>query len=451
MPSPRLLAVTALVALGGLAGLISAGGAGSEAAPEARKPASDVRGGLVSNPGSEAGPIARENAQAGAEEWRIAPARAAAKGLAAYAGASSVAPGELVPVFLRGAGAAQVRAFRLGWYGGDGARQVWQGTLQAQAQSGPPAGWQSTGSLDTTNWPEGAYLVRLDLGKASRYLPLTVTSVPSQGSASDRVVVLTSPMTWAATNRNGSVGEGREVTLNRPLLTGAGAGALATEAGLIAQIERTGTDVVYLTDTDLTASPKLLEGATAVLVAGESRYWTPKLRGSVRAAVADGTDLAFFGAGSAGVTALPDQADARSFTVAAGSGAKLTGSVATCEAVGSTGLTITDPSWWGFGGAQVSSGQVLKGLVSGRLDQVQASAPAQVVGSADLACGDVQATSYVERPSGATVFNAGTAAWGCTVTGFCLDGQGKRVKADAQAQEIAALVTRNVVTTFAGP
>lgn len=448
VPSPRLLAVTALVALGGLAGVISAGGDGSDSSADAGRPTSNVRGGLVSNP-AEAPPvdIAAENERTGDQGWRIAPARGTAKGLAAYAGAVSVTPGSKVPLYLKGKGTVDARAFRLGWYGGTGARQVWDGTLQAQPQAGRPSGWQSTAELNTSGWPEGTYLVRLDLGKASRYVPLTVTSKSSSG----RVVVLTSPMTWAATTRTGSVADGKEVTLNRPLPTGSGAGALPAEAGVIAQIERTGTPVVYLTDADLAASPELVNGATAVLVAGESRYWTPKMRASVREAVAAGTNLALFGAGTAGATAVvePD-----AFTTAkAGNPAssRLSGSVAACTTEDTTGLTVQDPTWWGFEGGVLDQGEVLKGLVSGRADKVNASSGAELIGSAELDCGDTQATSYLRRPSGAEVFNVGTGAWACTVSGHCTDSEGRRVKADARAQDIAALVTRNVVTRFATP
>ncbi|MCD5312555.1 N,N-dimethylformamidase beta subunit family domain-containing protein [Kineosporia babensis] len=432
MPSPRLLAVTALVVLGGLAGVISAGGDGeSETPPSAQQPPAKVSGGLVSNPVLD---ISAENQQAGDDSWRIGPARDQAKGLAAYAGTDSAEPGAQVPLYLRGQGTVEARAFRLGWYGGDGARLVWDGTFPAQPQTGPPGDWVSGATLDTSGWPEGSYLVRLDLGKASRFVPLTVTSKQTSG----RVVVLTSPMTAAATTSKGSAAQGREVRLDKPLASSAGP---AAAAGVIAQIENTGTDVVYLTDADLAAAPELLDSARAVLVAGESRYWTAKMRKAVQAS---GADLAFFGANTAGTTATFDSAS-RSFTVRASGNTKLSGAAATCAANGSTGLTVSDAAWWGFEGSQVSEGEVLKGLVSGRLDQ--AAAGAQTIASTTLLCGDTQATSYLDAEP--AVFNAGTEAWGCTVSGFCLDGQGRRVRADARAQEVAAAVTRNITLRFA--
>ncbi|GLY31232.1 N,N-dimethylformamidase beta subunit family domain-containing protein [Kineosporia sp. NBRC 101731] len=445
MPSPRVLAVTALAALGGLAGLFSAGDGGVPASTDAQS----VRGGLVSQ---ASGAVAAENAKTGTRTWRIGTTRAAAQGLTAYAGATSAAPGEKVSLFLRGNGATHARAYRLGWYGGAGARQVWESTFPATAQTGTAANWTSTSSIDTTGWPEGTYLIRLDLGGASRYVPLTVTSARS--GAAGRVVVLTSPMTWAATGRKSSVGKGRTVTLDRPLVTGDGGGGLVADAGLIAQIERTGTDVVYLTDADLAAAPGLIDGATALLVDGDSRYWTAQMRTSVRKAVDAGTNLAFFGAGSAEVNVVRNSTAPRTFTVAAAATAassQLTGSVATCRANWATALTVADPTWWGFEGGSVRNGEVLRRLVSGRLDRVAVPSDASVAASADLACGQTQATTYREKPSGAGVFTAGTQAWACTVSGACTDATGRRIKADARAQQVAALVTRNVVKAFATP
>ena len=44
-----------------------------------------------------------------------------------YAGQASVLPGEPVPLYVSTtARAFRVRAFRMGWYGGDLARLVWQ-------------------------------------------------------------------------------------------------------------------------------------------------------------------------------------------------------------------------------------------------------------------------------------------------------------------------------------
>lgn len=440
VPSPRLLAVIALVALGGLAGLFSAGDSGTAQV-------SAVRGGLMS--GTSALDVAAENQQDGTNGWNISPARAAAKGLTGYAGAVSATAGEAVPLYLKAKGAVRARAFRLGWYDGTGARQVWTGSFQATGQSGAPASWTATGTLDTTGWPEGTYLIRLDHAKASRYVPLTITSGTS---AAGRTVVLTSPMTWAATAKNGSVATARTVRLDRPLATGAGGGGLVAAAGLIAQIERSGTDLVYLTDADLAADPDLLEGASAVLVAGQSRFWTTQMRGALRAALNSGTDLALFGSGTASAAAVLDPTDERSFTVAelaAKAVSGLTASTAACRTSGSTGLTVADASWWGYQGGQVEDGEVLPRLVSGESDQQAAGSGAQLLGSAALGCGDTQATSYLERDSGARVFAAGTEAWACTVTGVCENARGRRVKADPRSQEVAALVTRNVVEAFA--
>lgn len=439
MPSTRLFAVIALIALGGLAAVFGAGGSDTGQVDT-------MRGGLVSGQAGAALDVAAENQQTGTNGWRISPSRAAADGLAGYAGAVSATAGEQVPLYLRARGTVAARAFRLGWYDGVGARQVWAGSFTATGQSGAASTWSQTGTLDTTGWPEGSYLIRLDRAKASRYVSLTITS---GASAAGRTVLLTSPLTWAASDTNGSGAQRRSLRPDRPLTTGAGGGGLVAAAGLIAQIESTGVGLVYLTDADLAAEPDLVDGAEAVLVAGQSRYWTKQMRNSVRAALQSGTDLAVFGAG-AGAGLLTEDADGFTVTDPAVSAAvRLTGVTAACSSTRSTGLTVEDASWWGFAGTGVVDAQVLPRLVSGAADLAPEVVGARTVASAALGCGATQVTSYIDKDSGGQVFNAGTAGWGCTVSGACENARGRRIAADTQAQDVAAAVTRNVVKAFA--
>jgi len=94
---------------------------------------------------------------------------------------------------------------------------------------------RSSNRLPTAGWPEGHYLLRLDSGAASRYVPLTVRSADTRG----RLLVLTSPMTWQAYNgwgggslygptprRPQTVRRSAAVSFDRPYDDGYGAGAL---------------------------------------------------------------------------------------------------------------------------------------------------------------------------------------------------------------------------------
>jgi len=148
---------------------------------------------------SEHRPAARpvpENARPGDPDWEIrhlGPADA----LEAYAGAASVLPGESFPLFVScPSGGFRITAFRLGWYQGTGAREVWRsGPLRAARQrAARPAGptstvradWDRVTEVPTHDWPAGSYLLRLDADAGpQRYVPVTVRPASTAG----RVVI----------------------------------------------------------------------------------------------------------------------------------------------------------------------------------------------------------------------------------------------------------------------
>ena len=87
-----------------------------------------------------------ENSLPGDPHWEIRHL-GAANAIMGYAGAASVLTGQSFPLFVSAISSGfRVRAFRLGWYGGDGARQVWQsGSLRGHRQNAPGL----TGSTNT--------------------------------------------------------------------------------------------------------------------------------------------------------------------------------------------------------------------------------------------------------------------------------------------------------------
>ena len=76
-----------------------------------------------------------ENSRPGDPHWEIRHL-GAADAIEGYAGAASVLTGESFPLFVSTTSAGfRVTAFRLGWYGGDGARRVWRsGPLRGHRQ-----------------------------------------------------------------------------------------------------------------------------------------------------------------------------------------------------------------------------------------------------------------------------------------------------------------------------
>ena len=151
-----------------------------------------------------------ENARPGSRGWRIPTDRVAPEqDLGGYTDAVSVMAGEDVPLRLSSAlGPVTVTAFRLGHYGGTGARLVWRSApLRAGREPMPTAdalgtvrcGWPMATRLRTQGWPEGSYLLRLDAGGKARYVPLTVRSTETRG----RLVLVSAVASYQAYNQWG--------------------------------------------------------------------------------------------------------------------------------------------------------------------------------------------------------------------------------------------------------
>ena len=115
-----------------------------------------------------------ESSLPGDPHWEIRHL-GAADAISGYAGVASVLTGQSFPLLVSTTSSGfRVRAFRLGWYGGDGARQVWQsGSLRGHRQNAPgltgstntvQTEWDPAVEVPTDDWPAGAYLLRLERG-----------------------------------------------------------------------------------------------------------------------------------------------------------------------------------------------------------------------------------------------------------------------------------------------
>ena len=209
----------------------------------------------------------------------------------------------------------RVRAFRMGWYGGDLARLVWTspatpGRYQPGARIVPPgsmavAPWSPSLTVPTAGWPPGSYLLRLDASTGVQsYVPMVIRSPATAG----RVVLVSAVTSYQAYNGWGRYSlyggparsfadRGRRVTFDRPLSYGHGAGAyFQLELPLVAYAERLGLPLAYLTSVDLDLDPGVLAGARAMISEGHDEYWSPAMRTVVTQARDRGMNVAFFGA-----------------------------------------------------------------------------------------------------------------------------------------------------------
>jgi hypothetical protein len=206
-----------------------------------------------------------------------------------------------------------IKVFRMGYYQGSGARLV----QEFKSKPIPALKFHITSqpiSTVTTNWPvswklnvsqltpPGQYLVRLDDGTDSSFVPLTITN---QTSASDMTMV-SSVLTWQAYNQWGGYslykGPNRNrltranvVSFNRPY-DGTGDGQFRyMEYPILKLAEQVGLNLNYVTDLELNQNGSSLARTSSVVLGGHAEYWTTKMREVLQSAVNRGVNLISFG------------------------------------------------------------------------------------------------------------------------------------------------------------
>ena len=257
-------------------------------------------------------PIRAENALPGTTAWQV-PGTDKAE---LYSGEISAAPGDSVELHVSTAFRYRLVVYRLGWYGGDGARQVAclpgcaadeQGQIQPAPVPGEPirANWPVTDILHTgADWTSGDYVVEavLTSGPDAGHAATTffVLRTPA-GAAASEILVQVPVNTWEAYNQWGGKSlydfappRAHAVSFDRPF------GLLAQsplwwELPLVRFLERNGYDVSYQADTDTDRNGTSLLRHRLVIVAGHDEYWSKAMRDAFDRARAEGTNLAFMG------------------------------------------------------------------------------------------------------------------------------------------------------------
>jgi hypothetical protein len=232
-----------------------------------------------------------------------------------YADQHSVLPGRNFDLYVSTTSTSyQVRAFRVGWYGGAQARLVWTSDAQpgsAQADSlfedatrRVYTKWTKSLTVSTENWPEGAYLLRLDAANGhQRYVPMIVRSASAEG----KVLLMHAVATWQAYNLWGGYDlyQGMDgsydsrsyvVSLDRPYDDVGAEKFMVYERAAVVLAERLRLPIAYTTGIDVHTDPSVLKGAKAIFSLGHDEYWTPQQRQYVTAARDAGANLAFLGA-----------------------------------------------------------------------------------------------------------------------------------------------------------
>ena len=215
------------------------------------------------------------------------------------------------------ASAYTITIYRLGYYQGNGARQIATVPLSVQLPQTQPACLRdvATDLFDCGNWAvsatwqvptnavSGVYiadLVRTDTGTGS-HIPFVVRN---DASHSD-VVFQTSDTTWQAYNTYGGASlyqgvnqpRGYKVSYNRPFIdrdtTAQRDYLYANEYPTIRFLEANGYDVSYVSELDVAMGQANLGNHKAYLSVGHDEYWSPSQRDAVTQARDAGVNLMF--------------------------------------------------------------------------------------------------------------------------------------------------------------
>ncbi len=411
-----------------------------------------------------ANPIPAENSRPGDPGWN--DGRSANEGqLDMYASLDSAQAGDTVAVKVSSSvpGPVTAEVYRLGWYGGAGARKLWSaGPFQAVVQPGCPTSpetglvecaWSDTFTFTVgADWVSGLYLIKVKRPDGyKRFAPLVVKD--------DRTAdLLFQPAfhtyqaynTWGGQSLYSSItlpnGKAYQVSYDRPYKDDDGSGqVLRWEVHLARLLEREGYDVTYATNLDFERHEKLLEGIGVFLHGGHDEYWTSLQRERVDQALAGGKlSLVYLGANGAYW---------RVRMLSSSSGQPLRTLVCYKASVGSDPqpgstvrfrdepsphpenalfgtmydgwalipfpLIVSDPEHWLFEGTGLTRGTQLHGLLGYEFDKVMdnGATPAGLRLSMDspavTAEGVPTRSQAVDRtlPSGRLIFSAGSIYW----------------------------------------
>jgi hypothetical protein len=261
-----------------------------------------------------------ENAKPGTGAWVI-PASMSGP-LAAYLTKVSATCGSTVGLKVTSGRPVSVVAYRMGYYQGLGAREIWRRSgVRTVAQPAPTIGgtanghplrmvsaanWSTTLTITVDrNWVPGTYLIKVSDGRYAAYAPLTVRDDTGHKHA---LLIQQATTTWQAYNRYGgrsfyspvTSGSGR-LTFDRPYADGQGSGQfLGLEQGLVFWAESRGFDVTYWTDNDLDQfGGQLAARAGTIFLPGHDEYYSLRMRASLSQAIKRGVNVGNLGANTA--------------------------------------------------------------------------------------------------------------------------------------------------------
>jgi len=270
--------------------------------------------------------IVCENSKPGtpSSQWDVAGGGAGDLTIQGFATDISVNQGQTIYFKIdTNAKAYTIDIYRMGFYGGMGARKVASVTPSARLPQSQPncITNAATNLVDCGNWAVSAswtvpsnatsgiyfaHLIRTDTGGDSH-----IVFVVRNDSSHSAILLQTSDETWEAYNGygggslygpNGEFDTGNrafKVSYNRPFVTRgfafeAASWVFGSEYPLVRWFEANGYDVTYFTGLDAARSGKLIQNHKVYISSGHDEYWSGPQRANVQAAQNAGVNMAFF-------------------------------------------------------------------------------------------------------------------------------------------------------------
>jgi hypothetical protein len=452
--------------------------------------------------------IAVENAKPGTTDWEIRTP-ALAREIEGYASKTSVNRGDSIDLFVNTRDARYtIDVFRMGWYGGAGARRVAGpidrvGIVQDMPAPDPATRliecrWRDPYSLATRDaagaWTSGVYLARLTAhpSNAQSFIVFVVRDDERESA----IVFQSSVTTFAAYNNWGGASlyafnsgdkPARKVSFDRPYamnpygvrLDGASDFLRRWEYNAVRFLEREGYDVTYLTNVDTHERGDAFARHRIVLSVGHDEYWSRPMRLRFEAARDGGTHLAFLSAGNSlwQIRFEPGVNGAANRTIVAYKEAadtedpfatdrnpqnnrlltgrwrdrpvsraeeRLIGVMYAADPVDGD-LVVDDASHWAFAGTNRKRGDALPGLLGYEVDAIYGDGPAGLVRLAHSPFVERGKTRYADMTIYTAPSGALVFAAGSMQWNWGLDDYNAPAWHPRRVNETAQQVTRNIL------
>jgi hypothetical protein len=401
------------------------------------------------------------------------------------------------------AGPRYFAAWRIGYYNGAGAREVWRSsgvklklrksTTVHDATRYTEARWPVSTTLTVGNdWTPGFYLMVSisPFGQVESAAPFVVRSPVG----SSKIVMMQSFLTWNAYNSFGgrSTYEGpnkdgntsrdqrsRIASFDRPLL---GSGAFSVQRDAIPFVQFTeeqGINIDQVSDLDINSWPSLMTNYNAVVIGGHTEYFTHRMLSTFIAARNSGINIAVFGANTAywqtrlepsltgserrlvmyrSATQDPNTNGDQVTVQFADPRINTPSNLITGEQTGGVHVygtlkPVSIPQW-----LKVPKNQAIGGLSSDtEVDKTvinDAQPPnVHILYSGTMTRRDAAPTAFtatptaqtdwIAFPSGSAEFNAGMTTWSCQLSNSCVD-----LPYDVSSQKLIRSITLQVLTLW---